>query len=148
MAILARMLCNIRTVQYLRKSAASLSLAVIICSAVHPSAIFTHYGFSYYGNMPATLVPFSLGLVASAYYLFRAVLAAGSGPLNAFSRMRTGLAAVALAMLGLVVTPSLSTVPVIQAGHVVFGTVAFFVSTLLSMRYMVWIRNRFTDWLL
>jgi len=135
-------------IKYLRTSALSLYPTVVVCIALRPSAVMTHYGFSYYGNLRATLLPFCVGLVTAAYYLWRAAKVLAAEPVYQLYRLADGLKLMALSILGIVVTPSLSVMPPIRLAHVVFGTAIFAAASILSMRYLVWVRCGALDWML
>ncbi len=124
-----------RTLLYISLGGGSFIATVLVCVALQPSGILSHDGLSLYGNYSRTLLPYSIGLVATAYFLLRACRAFVMDSQAAHS-FRIGLEAISIGLLGIVATPSLSTVWFIQNLHVVFGFMIFVTQAFLSLRYL------------
>lgn len=135
-----------RTSTYLWISAGAFVFAVASCALLQPADILGHYGLSFYGNFSRTLVPYAAGLLVAAYFLFRAARELAALPdARSFS---AGLQGVALAVFGIVITPSFSHVWVVQDLHVLFGLAIFITQAGLSAYYLFRVRPGLTDWML
>jgi hypothetical protein len=139
---------TIQPIRDLRRSGSALFVTVFICIAIRPAAVVGHAGFSYYGNLRTTLLPFCAGILISAWFLLRAAVALNRSTPNPAQKLCHGLEIVALSMLGIVITPSFSSITVLRVFHVLFGTVIFASAALLSVRHIVWVRGKLADWLL
>lgn len=131
---------------YLWAAALSFCLTVLLCVALQPSDILTHDGLSFYGNFHKTFLPYGLGLVATAYFVIRVCQHLRRG--QAARSFRVGLECIAIALLGIVATPSYSSVVLIQDLHVIFGFVIFVAQAVLSLHYLIKARRGWLDWLL
>lgn len=119
---------------------------VVLCIALEPSDIFTHDGLSFYGNFHKTFLPYGIGLVATAYFVIRACQTLRDT--QAARSFRVGLEGIAIALLGIVATPSFSSVALIQDLHVIFGFVIFVTQAGLSLHYLIKARGGWLDWML
>jgi len=134
----------LRARTYIRGSAVAAALAVVACVLLQPADILGHYGLSFYGNFSRTFGPYMVGLLIAAYCLFWA-----GRELRSFSETRgfsSGLQWVAVALLGVVATPSFSGVWLVQDLHVLFGFIIFVTQALLSLRYLMHVRRGLFDW--
>jgi hypothetical protein len=135
-----------RTLVDLLLCSASFLATVIVCVALRPSDIFSHDGLSYYGNFEHTIIPYGIGLVATAYFLLRACYTL-KDTLAAHS-FRVALEAIAIGLLGIVATPSFTHNLAVQDTHVVFGFVIFITQALVSLHYIGRDDPHFIDWML
>lgn len=124
----------------------SFGLAVVICVALQPSDVFSHDGLSFYGNFQKTFLPYGIGLVAAAYFLLRACHTLVNT--QAARSFRLGLEAIAIAVLGIVATPSFSHTMLIQDLHVAFGFIIFVTQAILSLHYLGKVGRLRLDWVL
>ena len=137
-----------RAVRYLWLSITSLVTTVVVCVILQPDGVLSHAGLSYFGNFGRTLIPYSIGMVATAYFLLRACFTLGS-PHGLISRsFRYGLEGIAIGLLGIVATPSLSPLHFIRDVHVAFGIIIFITQAVLSLRYLIRVRGGAADWAL
>jgi len=109
-------------------------VAAIVCVALRPSDVLSYDGLSFYGNFRETLLPYGLGLVATSYFLLRACLTLVDSQVA--RSFRAGLEIIAIALLGIVATPSFSYLWFVQDLHVVFGLVIFIAQAVLSLNYL------------
>lgn len=123
-----------RTILYLSLSGAIFLVAVVICVLLQPAAVLSHDGISFYGNFQRTFLPYGIGLVGTAYFLLRACSTLNNTQVA--RSFRVGLEAVAVAVLGIVATPSFSQVILIQDLHVLFGFIIFVTLAVLSLHYL------------
>ncbi len=133
-----------RALTCLRSSLVAFALGVAVCVMLRPSDVLGHGGLSFYGNFSRTFVPYAVGMFAASYYLFKACL-----ELRAFSATRAfgmWLQWVAVAMVGVVLTPSLSSAWAIQDMHVVFSFVVFVIQAGLALRYLLMASHELFDW--
>jgi hypothetical protein len=135
-----------QTLRYLWLSCLSFLAAVVLCVAIQPSDILTHSGFSFYGNFQHTIIPYGIGLSATAYFLLRASLTLKNTQVA--RSFRVGLKAIALGIFGIVATPTLSSIQLVQDMHVIFGFIIFLAQAALSLHYLIKIRDGVVDWLL
>lgn len=135
-----------RALGYLWAANITFILTVMVCVLLQPSNIWGHEGFSFYGNFMHTIVPYSIGLCGVAYCVARAGQALRDT--EAAQSFYRGLMIIALAIVGIVVTPSLSGLWLVQDLHVVFGLVVFMLQALLSLHYLRQGRGGMVDWLL
>ena len=123
-----------RARQFLRLSGYCFGMTVLGCVLLRPGDVLSHDGLSFYGNFRQTFPLYALGLGATAYFLLRAAGAlAGGWQVWRFCR---GLEAIAVALLGIIVTPSFSGVWLVQDLHVLFGLAIFVTQALLSLGYL------------
>lgn len=118
-------------------------LTVIICVCIKPNDIFTHDGLSFYGNYAKTLIPYGVGLAATAYFIVRAGHDIGQD--KQLLPLRYGLEVLAIGLLGIIATPSFSPSTTIDDMHVTFGFIIFLTQALFSLRYII---KSPGDWLL
>lgn len=137
-----------RAVRYLWLSIALFMTTTLVCVALQPDGVLSHAGLSYFGNFGLTLTPYSIGVVATAYFLLRACYTLGS-PQGLISRsFRYGLEGIAIGLLGIVATPSLSSLHFVRDVHVAFGILIFITQAVLSLRYLIKVRGGAADWAL
>jgi hypothetical protein len=118
--------------RYLRLSGASFMATVTACVTLQPSDVWTHNGLSFYGNFQRTLLPYAMGLSLTAYFLLRASRSLPEAVIA--ERVRRPLWYIGLALLGVVLTPSLSGSRPVQFLHVLFGGVVFVLQLVVSWR--------------
>ncbi len=135
-----------RAVRYLWLCFGSFVATVVVCLALNTSGLFGHAGLSYFGNLGKTITPYSIGLVASAYFLLRACYTLGSPQGLVSQSFRYGLEGIAIGLFGIVATPSLSSLHLIRDIHVVFGVLIFILQAILSLYYLIRVRKANADW--
>lgn len=127
-------------------SIVSLITSLAVCVALRPEGLLGHDGVSYFGNFNLTRIPYSIGMVAAAYFLLRACYALGS-PHGLIARnFRYGLEGIVIGLFGIIATPSLSPLHFVRDAHVAFGLIIFMLQAVLSLRYLIRIRKSYTDW--
>jgi hypothetical protein len=135
-----------RLLLYLWLSALTFLAGVAVCMLLDPTAIISHSGFSYYGNLRRTIIPYGLSIVGSAYFLIRACQLMKS---TAVARsFRVGLEGIAVALLGIVATPSLAAFSPLQDLHVLFGLFIYAAQAALSLHFLIHVRGAVMDWFL
>jgi hypothetical protein len=107
----------------LRLSGASFTATVAACVSLQPREVLTHNGLSFYGNFRQTLLPYAVGLGLTAWFALRASRLLAS--VGVWRQVRRLLAAMALALFGVVLTPSFSRLRVVQVLHVLCGAMVF-----------------------
>ncbi len=137
-----------RAVRYLWLCFGSFLVTVVVCLALSTSGLFGYAGLSNFGNISKTLFPYSIGLVASAYFLLRACYTLGSPHGLVSQSFRYGLEGIAIGLFGIVATPSLSPLHFIRDAHVAFGILIFITQAALSLRYLIKVRGGAADWAL
>ncbi len=137
-----------RSLQYLWLSSIAFVVTVVLCTVIYPHDLLTHSGLSNFGNLRITIFPYSVGLVATSYFLLRANRALAELTTLAARSFRMGLEGIALALLGILATPSGSTISFVQDLHVLFGFVIFVAQAALSLHYLIKARGDVLDWLL
>lgn len=60
-----------RALYYLVLSQITMLLFAIICFAIRPDAFFDNTALSYYGTQAATIIPYSMGMLLTAYFLYK-----------------------------------------------------------------------------
>ena len=129
---------------YFVKGQLWLFASAFLCMFLLPDAIQTNDGISYYGVHIETVLPFTLGLLATAWYSFN-IVRTSKGLLSREVRFLT--AAVGALLVGLVVTPhTLNTF--FWAMHVMLGVLLFFTQYILMTWLMVTMRRDTTGVLL
>lgn len=123
-------------------------VTAIMCVMLQPDGLLSHSGISYFGNFGRTVTLYSIGMVATAYFLLRACFTLGSPHGLVARSFRYGLEVIAIGLLGIVATPSLSPLHFIRDMHVAFGMLIFIVQALLSLRYLIKVRGAPADWAL
>jgi hypothetical protein len=108
--------------------------------------MYSHDGLSFYGNFERTILPYGLGLVITSYFLLKACRTLVNT--RAAQSFRLGLEAIAIALLGIVATPSLSHSMLIQDLHVIFGFIIFVTMAILSLHYLGREGRYKLDWIL
>ena len=104
-------------------------------------------GLSNYGVSPLTIVPYTLGFLASAYFTFRAALALDPAPLVS-NVVRYGLLAIAVLQVALLVVPDLK-LDSIRHAHLVVGMTLFGAEMALSLWIVACTKAKAGDfWLL
>ena len=119
---------------------------VIVCLVLYPHDLLTHSGISNFGNLKITLLPYSIGLVTTSYFLLRASRALSELSSLAARSFRVGLEGIAIALLGIVATPSGSSISYVQDFHALFGFVIFVAQAILSLHYLIKARGDILDW--
>ena len=137
-----------KSLRYLWLSSLSFAITVVVCTGLYSHSLLTHTGLSDFGNLGSTLLPYSVGLVATSYFLLRACRALGELATLAARSFRAGLEGIALALLGIVATPSGSTISFVQDLHGAFGFIIFVTQAALSLHYLIKARGDALDWLL
>lgn len=127
-------------------SCGSFLVAVAGCVLIDPPDWIAHDGFSFYGNFRSTIIPYGIGLTASAFFLLQATRHLRDS--EAARAFRLGLQCIGIGLLGIVVTPSYSQIKLIDDLHVLFGLVIFVTQAVLSLRYLIRVRGDWLDWLL
>lgn len=119
-------------------------MTVGLCVFIQPSAVLSYFGLSYFGNFRETVLPYGIGLTLTAYFLLRACQTLRTIP--AGQSFRPGLECVAIALLGIVATPSLSSLWIIKNLHVFFGLMIFVVHAGMSLHYLIRVRTDRMGW--
>jgi hypothetical protein len=126
-----------RASRYVQYALHSFALTVIVLVILNPNSLFSHRGFSYYGNYRATLLPYLLGLGICAFWLNLAARSLPSKP-HASHLIRIGLRYSAILLVGIILTPSYAN-GYIRNAHLILGSVLFvgqFIVSVLLLRAM------------
>jgi hypothetical protein len=101
----------------------NLLAASFVCFGINNDELLSHNGFSFYGNFLETVIPYSIGLGVSAWLLLRAANEIVGGGRDA-NLLRASLRVSAVALLGLMLTPSFAN-KLTAVAHVAFGCVLY-----------------------
>lgn len=112
---------------YLIRSQLIFYATIAVCIALAPASLGDNSGLSYFGRHWLTVVPFGLGLLVAAYYIYSAAQQIRRS--EAWRNLHHGLMIIAPGMVGIVIAPSISWVDAI---HRIFGSVVFVTQLLLS----------------
>lgn len=116
-----------------------------ICIAILPRSLFVNQGLSYFGNFANTIIPYYIGLLGSAFFVFRV---AQSLPKKSISlTIRYFLITFVVCIIGLALTPSMYSLAVGNA-HKFFGALLFILQIILSMWFTFSLRPNATNYLL
>lgn len=137
-----------KSLLYLNLSALCFLASVAVCILIRPNDLLSHSGLSIFGNYKNTIVPFGAGLAATAYFLIRFSRSLDKVHSEISKSFKLGLEGIAIALLGIIVTPSWSTIELIQDVHVACGLAIFLLSAILSLNYLIRIRGHWFDWFL
>lgn len=121
-------------------------VTVLVCVLLKPNNVWGHAGLSLYGNLPLTVAPYALGLLVSDYFLLRVCQHLERQDVT--GGLRTGLIMIVIAVVGIVVTPSLSGAWLVQDLHVLFGLAVFLIQLVLSWQYLLQTQHNVVSWLL
>ncbi len=107
---------------------------LLICVAIDPESLSANNGFSYFGALPKTVIPYSLAFLSYAFFLWLASINLNEKPQSA-KVLKIVLVLIAVLMVGLTITPH----TVLANIHKFFGS-TLFVTQLLTSFYLV-VRN-------
>lgn len=116
--------------------------AMTICIILSQQAITTNQGLSYYGVTAQTLVPYAIGFLLSAYFVFRASF--GLRKLGQEGKyVAIALRILAVLMIGVLVTPYAISERLYEI-HVAISSLLFVVELLLAIWFVMFLRP---DWI-
>ena len=129
-------------------SVSSFVATVLLCSVLQLPPLKSTEGLSYFGNLHETIFVYGLGLTATSYFLLLFCQRLKSFGNQVSDTFRIGLQIVALALLGIVATPSDSSLTLIKDLHVTAGLAIFILQAGLSLNYLIRVKNTAVDWFL
>jgi hypothetical protein len=135
-----------RPSHHLRHANYCFFIFLIPCIFLIPRIFQTDMGISNYGVSPITVVPYTLGFLASAYFIWLA-----SNNLSRHSHLqlvlRRSLRVVAILQLALLIIPD-SSIDLIRYGHLIAGMSLFVAEFSLSSWLILRTKPLFLDWML
>jgi len=127
-----------KSLRYFVASQVALYGSLLICIIISPKSLVVNQGLSYFGNFPATIIPYALGFVLTACLAVAAGRMLASGPNT--GAVRWGLYVFALGALGILATPSLS-VTWISLTHEWIGAGLFFLQLILCTWLVLYVKR-------
>lgn len=120
-----------KSVNYLVYSQLSFFGSMFICFALIPEAVTGNLGISFYGNYKKTLIPYTLGLFLTSYFIVKAA--------NALQRAHAELKSIsefmfviAILIIAVSLTPY-SVDTIVDWAHILTSSVLFIVELLLAL---------------
>lgn len=128
-------------VRYLKYSQVSFFGLLVVCFVLEPTVITSNLGISYYGNHKLTIIPYLLGLLLTSYFIIKAARALPRTS-RAFNAMAEALIALALLIIGVLITPY-SVTTLFDRAHVLASGILFVIELALAIWLVV---MTYRDW--
>ena len=116
--------------------------AMAICIVLSQRGITDNQGLSYYGTTWQTFVPYALGFVLTAFFVFRATFGIENDDFQG-KFLTVALRLVAVLMLGVLMTPYAISMDVYHI-HVMISATLFIIELILAIWFTLYIRP---DWI-
>lgn len=128
---------------YLIRSQLLIYATWLICILLAPASLSANSGLSYFGVHKLTIVPFSFGMLASAYFILKSLHFQSNEQIK--SRwFNYALRAIALCMVGIIITPY-SFGSWFDTAHRTFGISLFSIQLLLAL-WQVFIKRSWSNY--
>ncbi len=120
-------------------------LTMALCVALAPDSLSANSGISYFGHHILTIIPFEVGVFATAYFLLGATKAIGANQQLRFLVWCLWLMIVGV--IGIAIMPAIGD-GLLDHLHRLFGILTFVTQLVLSAWLIVNFRNNVTSWLI
>lgn len=137
-----------KSLYYLRIAVGVFVGTIILCVLISPDSTLRQPGISFFGSSSSTIVPYSIGLAVTAYFLLRAAYMLSKKNDTIDKIYYRGIALIGVGLLGIVATPAWHTTFILDQMHLLFGISIFIIQVLLVIAYMFTVRKSASDWVL
>jgi hypothetical protein len=114
--------------RYVVYSQLCLFIGMLFCIVIKPKGLAANSGISYYGTFLKTVVPYTAGILGSAYFSYRLARTLRSSSL---ALAQSILVVISILSIGIVLTPY-SINAILNWAHTILGSIIFVLQLVLS----------------